>query len=179
MYTALALEAEMRARHRPATFRATGQTGILITGDGVPLDAVVADFMAGSIEALTPDNAPDHWDMVEGQGSLMHPSYAGVTMALIHGAQPDALVVCHEPTRTHMRGLPHQRVPSIEEIMEISLTSARVVNPKARFVGAAINTHALDETAAKACLEEIEGRLGLPTVDPVRTGVGRIVDALE
>jgi uncharacterized NAD-dependent epimerase/dehydratase family protein len=179
MYTALAMEAEMRARHRPATFRATGQTGILITGDGVPLDAVVADFMAGSIEALTPDNAADHWDMIEGQGSMMHPSYSGVTMALIHGGQPDAMIVCHEPTRTHMRGLPHQRVPSIEEIMEICLTLAKVVNPAARFVGAAINTHALDEAAAKACLEEIEGRIGLPTVDPVRTGVGRIVDALE
>ena len=179
MYTALALEAEMKRRNRPATFRATGQTGILITGDGVPLDAVVADFMAGAIEELTPDNHPEHWDMVEGQGSLMHPSYSGVTMALIHGAQPDALVVCHEPTRTHMRGLPHQRVPSIEEIMAFCLTAARVVNPAARFVGAAINTHALGEAEAHACLEEIERRIGLPTVDPVRTGVGRIVDALE
>jgi uncharacterized NAD-dependent epimerase/dehydratase family protein len=178
MYTALALEAEMRARGRPATFRATGQTGILIAGEGVPLDAVVADFMAGAIEVLTPDNAPDHWDMVEGQGSLLHPSFAGVTLALIHGAQPDALVVCHEPTRTHLRGLPHYPIPSIEAAMAASLAAARLTNPAARVVGAAINTQALDPDAATRCLAETEARLGLPTVDPVRTGVGRIVDAL-
>lgn len=179
MYTSLALEAEMRARHRPATFRATGQTGILITGTGVPLDAVVADFMAGAIEVLTPDNAAEHWDMVEGQGSLLHPSYAGVTMGLIHGAQPDALVLCHEPTRTHLRGLPHYPVPSLEATMEINLMAARLTNPAARFVGVSVNTHALSPEAAKACLAEIEARIGLPTVDPVRIGVGRIVDALE
>ena len=179
MYTALALEAEMRARHRPATFRATGQTGILITGTGVPLDAVVADFMAGAIEVLTPEGPAEHWDMVEGQGSLLHPSYSGVTMALIHGSQPDALVMCHEPTRTHMRGLPHYGVPSIEETMEICLLAARRTNPACRFVGVAVNTHALAHDAAMACMAEIEARIGLPTVDPVRTGVGRIVDALE
>jgi len=84
-----------------STFRPTGQTGILITGGGVPLDAVVADFMAGAVEYLDPDNDPDHWDHIEGQGSLFHVSYSGVTMALIHGGQPDALVLAHEPTRKH------------------------------------------------------------------------------
>ena len=97
MYTAIALEKEMKNKGLKATFRATGQTGILITGDGVPLDAVIADFMAGSIEHLTPDNDEDHWDIIEGQGSLYHPSYSGVTMALVHGGQPDALILCHEP----------------------------------------------------------------------------------
>jgi len=106
MYTAMAMDAEMRERGMKSTFRATGQTGILITGDGVPLDAVIADFMAGSVEWLTPDNDEDHWDLIEGQGSLFHVSYSGVTMALIHGGQPDALILCHEPTREHMRGLP-------------------------------------------------------------------------
>lgn len=179
MYTALALEKEMHARHRQASFRATGQTGILITGSGVPLDAVVADFMAGAVEWLTPDAAPDHWDMIEGQGSLFHPSYSGVTMALVHGGQPDALVLCHEPTRTHLRGLPHVPVPSLEAVMELGLATARIVNPSARFVGVSVNTHALDASAAEDCLAEIEASIGLPTVDPVRTGVGRIVDALE
>ena len=103
----------MKAAGMKATFRATGQTGILITGDGVPLDAVIADFMAGSIEHLTPDNEPDHWDLIEGQGSLFHASFSGVTMALIHGGQPDALVLCHEPTRKHMRGLPDYGLPSL------------------------------------------------------------------
>ena len=140
MYTALAMEREMRARGMAATFRATGQTGILITGDGVPLDAVVADFMAGSIEWLTPDNDPDHWDLIEGQGSLFHPSYSGVTLALIHGGQPDALVLCHEPTRTHMRGLPDYPLPTLEALRDLSLTMARMVNPDVAVVGVSINT---------------------------------------
>ncbi|MGF1659331.1 MAG: N-acetyltransferase DgcN [Rubrimonas sp.] len=179
MYTALALEAALRARGRPATFRATGQTGILITGEGVPLDAVVADFISGAVETVSPDAPEDHWDLIEGQGSLLHPSFAGVTLGLIHGAQPDALVICHEPTRTHLRGLPHYPIPSLETVMEQCLTAARLTNPKARFAGASINTHALDDAAAAACLAEIEARLGLPAVDPVRTGVERIAEALE
>ncbi|MDX1781940.1 MAG: N-acetyltransferase DgcN, partial [Thalassovita sp.] len=125
MYTALCIEKEMRERGMKADFRATGQTGILITGDGVPLDAVVADFMAGSIEHVTPDNDADHWDIIEGQGSLFHVSYSGVTMALIHGGQPDALVVCHEPTRDHMRGLPGYTLPSLEAVRDMATELAR------------------------------------------------------
>lgn len=179
MYTALAMDREMRERGRKSTFRATGQTGILITGDGVPLDAVIADFMAGSIEWLTPDNEPDHWDLIEGQGSLFHPSYSGVTLALIHGGQPDALVLCHEPTRTHLRGLPGYALPSLEALRELALTMARMVNPFVRVVGISINTSGLEEPAALDYLAEIEARMGLPTVDPFRTGAGRLVDALE
>ena len=179
MYTALAMEREMHARGRKATFRATGQTGILITGDGVPLDAVVADFMAGSIEQLTPPNDADHWDLIEGQGSLFHASYSGVTLALIHGGQPDALVLCHEPTRTHMRGLPDYPLPSLEALRDLALTTARIVNPEVRVIGVAINTAALDEAAALDLLAEMEARLGLPTIDPFRQGAGRLVDALE
>ena len=178
MYTALAMEREMHARGLKATFRATGQTGILITGDGVPLDAVVADFMAGSIEALTPPNDPDHWDLIEGQGSLFHASYSGVTLALIHGGQPDALVLCHEPTRPHMRGLPHYPLPSLEALRDLALTMARIVNPEVRVIGVAINTAALAEPEALDHLAEVEARLGLPTVDPFRQGAGRLVDAL-
>jgi uncharacterized NAD-dependent epimerase/dehydratase family protein len=179
MYTALAMERELHARGRAATFRATGQTGILITGDGVPLDAVVADFMAGSIEQLTPPNDPDHWDLIEGQGSLFHASYSGVTLALIHGGQPDTLVLCHEPTRTHMRGLPDYPLPSLEALRDLALTTARIVNPDVRVIGVAINTAALDEPAALDHLAAVEARLGLPTIDPFRQGAGRLVDALE
>ena len=178
MYTALCMEKDMRARGIAATFRATGQTGILITGSGVPLDAVVADFMAGSIEWLTPDNAPDHWDLIEGQGSLFHPSYSGVTLALVHGGQPDALVLCHEPTRTHMRGLPAYRLPSLEALRDLSLEMARMVNPEVRVTGVSINTAGLDEAAALELLAATEARLGLPTVDPFRQGAARLVDAL-
>lgn len=178
MYTALAMEEVMRARGLNATFRATGQTGILITGGGVPLDAVIADFMAGSIEWLTPDNDPDHWDLIEGQGSLFHASYSGVTLALIHGGRPDALVLCHEPTRTHMRGLPDYALPTLEAVRDVSLTMARIVNPAVRVVGVSINTAGLSEAAALDYLGEVERRMGLPTVDPFRQGADRLVEAL-
>lgn len=178
MYTALALDAAMRDRGMKSSFRATGQTGILITGDGVPLDAVVADFMAGSVEYLTPDNEDDHWDIIEGQGSLFHVSYSGVTLALIHGGQPDALILCHEPTRSHMRGLPGYRLPTIEALRDLSLQLAQVANPACIVVGVAINTQHLSDPEATACCKEIEARLRLPTVDPFRHGGARLAEAL-
>ncbi len=178
MYTALAMDREMQARGMKSTFRATGQTGILITGDGVPLDAVVADFMAGAVEWLTPDNDPDHWDMIEGQGSLFHASYSGVTMALIHGGQPDALILSHEPTRSHMRGLPDYQPPSLETLRNIALTLARVVNPGCQVVGISVNTQHMSEAEAEAYIGETEKRMGLPATDPFRFGPGKLVDAL-
>lgn len=178
MYTALAMDAEMNARGLKSTFRATGQTGILITGNGVPLDAVIADFMAGSVEYLTPDNDDDHWDMIEGQGSLFHVSYSGVTMALVHGGQPDALILCHEPTRTHMRGLPGYSLPTLETLRDTALPLAQVGNPACRVVGISVNTQHMSEEEAVAYLASVEERMGLPTVDPYRHGAGRLVDAL-
>lgn len=179
MYTGLAMDREMRTRGLKSTFRPTGQTGILITGSGVPLDAVVADFMAGAVEYLTPGNDSDHWDHIEGQGSLFHVSYSGVTMALIHGGQPDAIILAHEPTRTHMRGLPHYGLPTLEELREVALPIAQVANPGVRICGVSMNTSALDDDEATRSCEEIEERMGLPTVDPFRHGAARLVDALE
>lgn len=144
----------------------------------MPLDAVIADFMAGSVEYLTPDNDADHWDIIEGQGSLFHVSYSGVTLALIHGGQPDALILCHEPTRTHMRGLPDYALPSIEALRDLSLQLAQVANPACSVVGVAINTKHLSDTEATACCAEVEARLGLPTVDPLRHGGCRLAEAL-
>lgn len=178
MYTALALDASMRARGMKSTFRATGQTGILITGSGVPLDAVIADFMAGSVEYLTPDNDPDHWDIIEGQGSIFHISYSGVTLALIHGGQPDALILCHEPTRTHMRGLPDYSVPSLESVRDTTLALARVANPACKVVGVSVNTQHMEEAEALAYCREVEDRMGLPTLDPFRHGADRLAEAL-
>ncbi|MBU2943293.1 N-acetyltransferase DgcN [Shimia thalassica] len=178
MYTALAMDAEMRERGLKSTFRATGQTGILITGDGVPLDAVIADFMAGSVEYLTPDNDADHWDHIEGQGSLFHVSYSGVTMALIHGGQPDALILAHEPTREHMRGLPEYQQPSLEALRDMALSLAKVGNPDCQVVGISVNTQHMAEDAAKAYLAELEDSMGLPATDPYRFGAGKLVDAL-
>lgn len=178
MYTALAMDAEMKARGLKSNFRATGQTGILITGNGVPLDAVVADFMAGAVEWLTPDNDDDHWDMIEGQGSLFHVSYSGVTMALVHGGQPDALILSHEPTRAHMRGLPGYDLPRLEVLRDTALTLARVANPACQVVGISVNTQHLSEEDALAYLAKTEARMGLPAVDPFRQGAARLVDAL-
>ncbi|MEO0750782.1 MAG: N-acetyltransferase DgcN [Pseudomonadota bacterium] len=179
MYTAMAMEAEMHERGMKATFRATGQTGILVTGSGVPLDAVIADFMAGSVEYLTPDNDEDHWDLIEGQGSLFHVSYSGVTMALVHGGQPDALILCHEPTRTHMRGLPEYTQPSLATLRDTALPLARVGNPACEVVGISINTQHMSDADARAYLAEVEAEMGLPTTDPYRYGSGKLVDALQ
>ena len=178
MYTGLAMDAEMQRRGMKSTFRPTGQTGILITGGGVPLDAVIADFMAGAVEYLTPDNDPDHWDHIEGQGSLFHVSYSGVTMALIHGGQPDALILAHEPTRTHMRGLPDYALPSLEVLRDTALPIAQVANPACQVVGVSVNTQHLAEDEALAYMAKVEERLNLPTVDTFRQGAGRLVDAL-
>jgi len=179
MYTALAMDIEMQNRGMKSTFRPTGQTGILITGGGVPLDAVIADFMAGAVEYLTPDNDADHWDHIEGQGSLFHVSYSGVTMALIHGGQPDALILAHEPTRTHMRGLPDYDLPSLETLRDTALPIARVANPNCQIAGIAVNTQHLSEDEAVAYMAQVEARMGLPTVDTFRHGAARLVDALE
>ncbi len=178
MYTAMAMQRALDSRGLRSTFRATGQTGILIAGDGVPLDAVVADFMAGSIEWLAPANDDDHWDMIEGQGSLFHASYAGVTLALIHGAQPDALILCHDASRQEMRGLPGYSLPSLTQLREVSLTMARIVNPDCRVVGVSINTSELSEDRARDAIRAAEEETGLPATDPFRYGTDRLVDAL-
>lgn len=178
MYASLALEKEMRARGLDADFRATGQTGILIAGDGVSVDAVVADFISGAVEWLSPANHPDHWDVIEGQGSLFHASFAGVSLGLLHGAQPDILVLCHEPTRRHLRGLPDYPVPDLRECLEANLAAARLTNPDVTCEGIAVNTAALDAEAARALLASIEEELRLPAVDPFRDGVAPIVDRL-
>jgi len=178
MFTALALEKEMRARGIEADFRATGQTGIFIAGDGVSIDAVVSDFVSGAVEFLCPANDPDHWDLVEGQGSLFHASYAGVTLGLIHGAQPDALVMCHEPTRKHMRGLPNYQLPDLKLCIERNVEAAQLTNPSVRCVGISVNTAGLDPASSRDYLRRTEDEHGLPCVDPMRTGVGAIVDRL-
>lgn len=177
-YTALALEKAMRERGLDAEFRATGQTGVFISGRGVAIDAVVADFISGAVEWISPAaDSPTHWDLIEGQGSLFHPSFAGVSLGLLHGAQPDAFVVCHEPTRTRMRGVEHP-LPSIQEVIDLTIRCGRLTNPGIRPVGIAINTKAYGEDEARACLEAAAKAHGLPASDPIRYGVGPIVDRI-
>lgn len=178
MYTTLALEREMHARGIAADFRATGQTGIFIAGAGVPVDAVVADFISGAVESISPAREDGGWDLIEGQGSLFHPSFAGVSLGLLHGAQPDALVLCHQGGRAGIRMLNSYPIPDLQLCLDRNLEAARLTNPKVVPAGVALNTALLDADAAKRTCAEIEDRLGLPCQDPVAMGVDRIVERL-
>jgi uncharacterized NAD-dependent epimerase/dehydratase family protein len=176
-YAALALEREMRSRGLNADFRATGQTGILIAGSGVAIDAVTADFISGAAECLTPNAGGNHWDVVEGQGSIFHPSFAGVSLGLLHGTQPDAVVVCHEPTRQTMRNV-SVPMPRIGDVIEQTLVQGRTTNPDIVCIGVAVNTAALEEPEARRVLAVTAAELGLPVTDPIRFGPGPLVDEL-
>jgi uncharacterized NAD-dependent epimerase/dehydratase family protein len=169
-YTALALTRAFKQRGVAADFRATGQTGIMIAGGGVPMDAVVADFAAGAAEMLSPDNAPDHWDVIEGQGSLFHPAYAGVSLALLHGSQPDVIVLCHDPSRTSVLGFPDYRLPKLQEAIDLALRLGARTNPSIRCGGVSLNTSQLAEAEARRLIDEHSAALGLPVADPIRGG---------
>lgn len=178
MYTALAIERELRRRSIAADFRATGQTGILIAGEGVSVDAVISDFVAAAAASLSPAADPDHWDVVEGQGSLFHPAYAGVTLGLLHGSQPDAMVLCSDPSRATLGDFDLYPQPGLAECIARYVDCARLTNPDARVVGISLNTSAFGDGEASELIARTQDRHGLPCVDPVRTGVGAIVDAL-
>jgi uncharacterized NAD-dependent epimerase/dehydratase family protein len=170
-YTALTLAKAFRARGIDADFRATGQTGMLIAGSGVPIDAVVADFVAGAAEILSPDAAPDHWDVVEGQGSVFHPSYAGVSLGLLHGTQPDVIVLCHELGRDRVIGLNGFATPALEDAIGLHLTLARRTNAQVRCGGVSLNTSCLDDQPmVLETLASYTERLGVPVADPLRPG---------
>lgn len=179
MYTSLALEAEMNRQGLNTRFCATGQTGILISGKGISVDAVVADFISGATEAISPGFTGHDWDVIEGQGSVLNPAFAGVSLGLLHGSQPDALVLCHEVGRQHVRHLPHMEIPSIEATLQANLTSARLTNPNACFVGIALNTAALAEAEAITLCQQWAQEYQLPVTDPIRFGVASIVEQLH
>lgn len=177
-YTALALTRALAARGAKATFRATGQTGIMIAGEGIAIDAVVADFIAGAAEVLSPDNDADHWDVIEGQGSLFHPAYAGVTLGLLHGSQPDYLVLCHDPTRKTIEYRPDFPIPALTDAAAQYLQAARITNRGVRLAGVSINSSSLDDAAWAAYRAQLEAELGVPVGDPIRDGLGVVADRL-
>ena len=177
-YTVLALERELKTRGVAAEFRATGQTGVLIAERGLAIDAIVADFVSGAAEWLSPANDADHWDLIEGQGSLFHPSYAAVTLGLIHGSQPDALVLCHELGRTHIGNLPDYPIPSWQQCIEQYTTAARLTNSRARVIGISLNTAAVDEDTARLVVRAVTDEAGLPCTDPLRFGCQTLADAM-
>lgn len=178
MYATIALTQSLRNRGIAADFRATGQTGILIAGSGISVDAVVADFISGAIELLAPARNDDGWDVIEGQGSLFHPSFAGVSTGLLHGAQPEAIVLCHDPGRNDMRGIPGRPLPALKECLAENLRVARVTSARVRAVGICLNTSSMDAAEAKRLCRKTEDELGLPCTDPIAFGVERIVDEL-
>jgi len=178
-YTALAVTRALGTLGVSATFRATGQTGILIAGSGIAMDALIADFVAGAAEALSPDNQRDHWDVIEGQGSLYHPAYAAVTLGLLHGSQPDALVLCHDPTRTTIEEYPDYPIPPLDAVIDEYLRAGRLTNRAIRCAGISINSSELAESEWRSYRARLERELALPVCDPLRSGVAPLAEALR
>jgi uncharacterized NAD-dependent epimerase/dehydratase family protein len=177
-YTALALTNELIAQGAQATFRATGQTGVMIAGVGVAIDAVISDFVSGAAEQLSPDNTPLHWDVIEGQGALFHPAYAGVTLGLLHGSQPDALVLCHDPSRVTIEGYDDFPIPALQVAIDRYVEAGRLTNPNVRCVGISINSSSLSDADWKRYANDLSQELKLPVVDPMRGGVAALATAL-
>ena len=178
-YSALALHRELTRRNVNATFRASGQTGIMIAGEGIPIDAVVADFVAGAAEALSPDNADDHWDVIEGQGSLIHPAYASVALGLIHGSQPDALLLCHDASRERILDVDGNfPIPPLSEFLETALSAARLTNPHCVCAGISVNTSMLGSEERRSYLSSLEDEHEVPAVDPIAIGIQPIANFL-
>lgn len=177
-YSALSLTDALQAIGAKSTFRATGQTGIMIAGDGIPIDAVVSDFVSGAAELLSPDNDADHWDVIEGQGSLFHPGYSGVSLGLLHGSQPDAIVVCHDATRTAMSGWPDFALPGVSECLALNVTLGRRTNPDILCAGVCVNTSELSSEQREKYLQELSAEVELPCVDPVIDGCAPIARLL-
>ncbi|SFK05907.1 Uncharacterized conserved protein, NAD-dependent epimerase/dehydratase family [Sphingomonas sp. NFR04] len=178
-YTALAIARGLQARGMDARFRASGQTGIMIAGEGIAIDAVVADFATGAAELLSPNAPAQHLDVIEGQGSLFHPAYAAVSLALLHGSQPDLFVVCHQPGRSQILGTPGYAVPPIEAVIAQTIALGQLTNPAIRCAGISLNTAGMGADEAAEEIARTSQRLGLPAADPIRGGAAfqRLLDA--
>ncbi len=178
MTTQLQLRDALVARGRRAAFAPTGQTGILLEGRGIPVDAVVADFIAGAAERLTME-AAEGADivLVEGQGSLVHPGYSGVTYGLIHGCVPHAFILCTQPSRKAIRNNEWVRIPSLTELIRLHETVAAPLRP-ARVIGIALNTHDLSDADARGAIEAAHRETGLPVTDAVRYDPSPLTDAI-
>lgn len=168
----------MKARGYNVDFRATGQTGVMITGSGICIDAVIADFISGGIEELCPDNDPDHWDVIEGQGSLFNPAFAGVSLGLLHGSQPDIIVMCLEAGRMQIKGMEHIPTPDLEDCINLNLKCASLTNPNVKLGGISLNCRTISAEDGAKQRAEIEAKFGVPCFDPMVTGVKSFVDAL-
>jgi len=176
---AVELDRAARARRLRSVFVPTGQTGIAIAGWGIAVDAVISDFLAGAAERLVVEGAARGGELlwVEGQGSLAHPAYSGVTMGLMHGSAPHAYVLVHRAGATHVEGYPDHPLPTLRELIELHERASLRLRP-ARVAAVALHTGSLDEAAARAAIHAVEDETGLPTGDPVRFGAERLLDAV-
>jgi uncharacterized NAD-dependent epimerase/dehydratase family protein len=179
MTVALELDLETKRRGIRSVFVPTGQTGIAIAGWGISVDAVVSDFVAGATERLVVEGAERGGELlwVEGQGSLVHPAYSGVTLGLVHGSAPHVFVLCHKAGDTEVEGFPGHPLPSLPELVALH-EAISLPRRKARVAAIALNTRDLDEQRARRAIAETEAETGLPSDDPVRFGAGRLVDAV-
>jgi len=178
MYTALVTEKALNNAGKKAHFVATGQTGILVAGSGIAIDAVISDFISGAVEMISPDIPEDEFQVIEGQGSLFHPSFAGVSLGLLHGSSADYIIMCHDPSREHMRHLPDYPVVSLKECIERNILMGSLTNPNIKCLGIACNTSSMPEADAKAYLEKISNELNLPATDPFRFGAESLITEL-
>lgn len=178
MVVSLAIAHGLTARGKDAQFVATGQTGIMIAGSGLPIDCVVADFVSGAAERLVLDNQHHEIIVIEGQGSLVHPSYAAVTLGLLHGCQPQGLVFVFEAGREVVGGLEHVPLPSLQRQIELFETMGSIHQP-CRTIAVAMNGRNLTPEQATVTAQRVESELNLPVVDVVRDGPDRLLDTVE
>lgn len=176
MVATLEVNHELVQRGLDSCFLATGQTGIMITGAGIPVDCVVSDFVNGAVESLVRANDQHGFVLVEGQGSISHPAYSAVTAGLIHGSRPDGMIFCYEAGRRYVKGLHEIQLPSIAQQIDCYLTMANIQN-SSRFIGFAVNTRNLTAIEATREIDRIEQEFGLPACDVYRDGPARLADA--
>jgi len=178
MITSIEIARQAKKHGWNSHFVATGQSGMMIAGEGVPIDSVVGDFMSGAIEEFLIEKSHSY-DLlsVEGQGTIIHPGYSGVSLALIHGCLPDAMILCHFPGREKIKNY-QIKIPPLPEVVKLHEEIAQPIKPS-RVVGISLNTQELTEEEAKKQIEKTEEETNLPTVDPVRFGCKRLIGALE
>lgn len=181
MTVALELDREASKRSLNSAFVATGQTGIMISGTGLPVDRIISDFIAGMVEQMVLDFTNEHdWVFVEGQGSLNHPGYSPVTLGLIHGSMPEAMIFCHKAGATEIEGYQHCLFPSMNRMIQLNEDTVSWVRPErpCKVVGLAVMTFGLSEQEARDALKQLEDETGLPATDVLRFGAGILMDAL-
>lgn len=177
MVTAIEITNALKTAGHDAKFLATGQTGIMVEGDGYPVDRIIADFVSGAAEDLVLQNQHHEILVLEGQGSLVHPSYSGVTLGLLHGCQPHALILCYEVGRETITGVEHLSIPPLSKIRELNETMAGLHEP-CPVIGISMNSRLLSDSAAAEERQRVEQEMGLPVCDVFRDGPDRLKDAV-